>query len=114
MASPEERPIAEWMNPYIDLYLNEAKPVLLKSSSPPTDLWISSTGGPMSAQDVGVLIAQTTEQTIGIRISPHLFRAADATTAAEAAPNMPHLASALLGHKDTRITEEHYNRASSL
>jgi integrase len=68
----------------------------------------------MSARDVEVLIANVTEQTIGIRISPHLFRTADATTAAEAAPNMPHLASALLGHKDTRITEEHYNRASSL
>jgi hypothetical protein len=27
---------------------------------------------------------------------------------------MPHLASALLGHKHPRITEEHYNRSSSL
>jgi hypothetical protein len=69
MGSPEERPIPEWMNPYIDLYLNEARPVLLESSGPPTDaLWISSnTGGPMNAGDVGVLITQTTEQTIGTR-----------------------------------------------
>jgi len=116
MGSPEERPLPEWMNPYIDLYLNEARPVLLKSSGPPTDaLWISSnTGGRMNAGDAGVLITQTTEQTIGIRISPHLFRTADATTAAEARGDMPHLASALLGHKHPRVTEEHYNRASSL
>jgi integrase len=116
MGSPEERPVAEWMNPYIELYLNEARPVLLELSQPPTDaLWVSSnTGGPMSARDVGVLITQITEQTIGIGISPHLFRTVDATTAAEARGDMPHLASALLGHKHPRITEEHYNRASSL
>ena len=30
MRSPEERPIAEWMNPYIELYLNEARPILLE------------------------------------------------------------------------------------
>jgi hypothetical protein len=34
--------------------------------------------------------------------------------AAEAKSDMPHLASALLNHKHARITEEHYNRASSL
>ena len=45
-------------------------------------MWISSnTGESTNAGDVGVLITQTTEQTIGIGISPHLFRTADATTA---------------------------------
>jgi integrase len=116
MGNPEERPVAEWMNPYIDLYLNEARPVLLNPSKPPTDaLWVSSnTGNPLSGDDIGPLITQLTEQTIGIGISPHLFRTADATTAAEARGDMPHLASALLGHRNPRITEEHYNRASSL
>ena len=77
-------------------------------------MWITNTGEPMNAGDVGVIITQATERTIGIGISPHLFRAADAATAAEASGNMPHLASALLGHKHARVTEEHYNRASSL
>ena len=65
-------------------------------------------------ETVGVLITNITEQTIGIGISAHLFRTADATTPAEARGDMPHLASALLGHKHPRVTEEHYNRASSL
>lgn len=62
------------MNPYIELYLNEARPVLLKPSEVPTEaLWISSkTGGPMGAPDVGVLITQIAEQTIGRGISPSL------------------------------------------
>ena len=116
MKSPEERPIADWMNPYIELYLNEARSVLLRQSTAPADaLWISShKGRPMSGDDIGPLITQLTEQTIGIGISPHLFRTAGATTAAEARGDMPHLASALLGHKHPRITEEHYNRSSSL
>jgi integrase len=68
----------------------------------------------MAEHTVGSLVTQITRETVGIGISPHLFRTADATTAAEAAGDMPHLASALLGHKHPRVTEEHYNRASSL
>ena len=114
--SPEERPVATWMNASIDLYLNEARPVLLDPSKPPTKaLWVSShSGRPMKQRDVGKLISQLTEETIGVAISPHLFRTADATTAADAAGDMPHLASALLGHKNVPDTEEHYNRATSL
>jgi integrase len=116
MRSPEERPVPTWMNAYLDLYLNEARPVLLDPSKPPTNaLWVSShSRQAMKQRDVGKLISQLTEETIGVAISPHLFRTADATTAADARSDMPHLASALLGHKNQQITEEHYNRASSL
>jgi site-specific recombinase XerD len=116
MGGPEERPVAEWLESFVYLYLNEARPALLDPSMPPTDaLWISSeTRGPMAECTVGSLITQITRETIGIGISPHLFRTADATTAAVSAGDMPHLASALLGHTHPRVTEEHYNRASSL
>ena len=116
MRSPEERPVPTWMNAHIDLYLNKARPLLLgASNSPPNALWISShSRQPMKQRDVGKLITQLTEETIGVAISPHLFRTADATTAADARSDMPHLASALLNHKGPPITEKHYNRASSL
>jgi integrase len=112
----EERPIPVWLNPHIELYLKEARPILLIGSKHDTNaLWISTkTRGPMTGRKVGVLIARTTEETLGIAISPHLFRTADATTAADARGDMPYLASALLGHSHASITEEHYNRASSL
>jgi integrase len=116
MGSPEERPVPEWLNPYIDLYLNEARPVLLDPSLPPTDaLWISSvTRRPMTKRKVGSLITQITLETLGTPVSPHLFRTAGATTAAVSFGDFPHLAVALLGHKNPRVNEEHYNRASSL
>jgi integrase len=116
MRQPEEHPIAAWLNPYIDLYLNEARQILLAPSKPATNaLWISCrTRRPMTERKVGTLISRITQETIGLAISPHLFRTAGATTAADSRNDMPHLASALLGHKDPRVTEEHYNRASSL
>ena len=113
---PEERPLATWLNPFIELYLNEARPVLLAGSEKSTKvLWVSSnTRSPMTMQKVGSLITQTTRETLGVAISPHLFRTADATTAADATSDMPHFASALLGHGHSRITDEHYKRSSSL
>lgn len=68
----------------------------------------------MSAQDVGKLISQITGETLGLAISPHLFRTADATTAADAQSDMPYLASALLGHTHPKIADEHYKRNSIL
>ena len=113
---PEERPIADWLTPYIELYLNKSRPILLTGSQQKTDrLWISTvTRGPMTEQKLGSLITQITKQTLGIAISPHLFRTAGATTAADAKGDMPKLASALLGHTHPRITEENYIRASSI
>jgi integrase len=112
----EERPIALWLNPYINLYLDKARPVLLTGALQDTNaLWISSTTrGPITNRKIGSLISHITKETLGIAISPHLFRAIAATTAADARGDMPHLASALLGHSNSSITEEHYNRASSL
>jgi len=116
MKKPEERPVAEWINPYIELYLNETRPILLDGSRVDTNtLWISSkTRQPMTVRKVGSLITQITRETIGVGISPHLFRTADATTVAEACGDTPYLASALLGHPNPNITEEHYIRPSGL
>ena len=83
---PEERPVATWLNPYIELYLTEARPVLLTGAEQETQmLWISSTTRrPMTIRKVGSLISQLTRETLGIPISPHLFRTAAATTLADA------------------------------
>jgi integrase len=84
------------------------------SSDTITALWISRSGGPLTYDSVRRAITETTRVIIGVPVSPHLFRAAGATSAALHAPRSPHLASALLQHSDPRVTEEHYNRASSL
>jgi integrase len=69
----------------------------------------------MTVRKVGSLISQITLQTLGVAVSPHLFRTAGATTATFAAcTKMPHLASALLNHRDRRVTEQSYIRNTSV
>ena len=68
----------------------------------------------MSVWGMKETITQTTRRTLGVSVNPHLFRACAATAAALHASAYPYLASALLQHTDTVVTETHYNRASSL
>jgi integrase len=68
----------------------------------------------MSARSVSYVISAATLATIGVDVSPHLFRTSVASTAAAREFDNPHLASALLHHTDSRVTNAHYNRATSL
>jgi integrase len=112
---PEDRRVPAFLTPTLALYLQQSRPVLLRSRSATKALWISSqTGGPMTKKNLGTLVSKITLETIGVDVSPHLFRTAAASTAAVYGSNTPHLASALLNHTDPRVTEDHYNRASSL
>jgi integrase len=112
---PDERPIDELLTPFIERYLERFRPVLARSTIPPSALWIATTfGGPMSYVQVGRVIRLTTLATVGVEMSPHLFRTSAASTAATRCGENPHLASALRHHTDSRVTNEHYNRARSM
>jgi integrase len=112
--TPEEKRIRSFLTRHVELYL-EARTVLLAPNGETSTLWISSTTGvAFTRKNLGTLISKLTREAIGVDVSPHLFRTAAATTAAAYAPHLPYLASAVLGHADERITEEHYNRASSV
>jgi integrase len=111
---PDERPVPELLTSSIDLYVHETRRILLGPKPSTPALWISSTTGRrMTAKNLGTLISKVTHKTLGVDVSPHLFRAAAASTAATYGGGTPHLASAILNHTDPRITEEHYNRATS-
>jgi integrase len=111
----DERRVPDFLKPYVELYLSEARPALARPSAPTNALWISSVSGrPMIKKAVGTLVSKITFEALGVDVSPHLFRTAAASTAATYGGSLPHLASALLNHTDPRITEEHYNRATSM
>ncbi len=112
--SVEERPVPDFLNHAIDLYLKEARPLLIGSRTSTNSLWISSrTGQRYTTKNLGTLISKITLQTVGVDVSPHLFRTAAATTAAMYGGDNPHLASALLGHSDPRVTYENYVRGNT-
>ncbi len=113
--SVEERPVPDFLNRAIDLYLREARPVLIGSHPSTNSLWISSrTGQRYTTKNLGTLISKITLQTMGVDVSPHLFRTAAATTAAMYGGDNSHLASTLLGHSDQRVTYENYVRATTV
>jgi integrase len=68
----------------------------------------------MSYSAVELVITETTRLALGVAVSPHLFRACAATAIYTHAGDNPNLASGLLQHVDRRVTEEHYNRATSI
>ena len=111
----DERPIDELLKPAIDRYLTQYRPVLARTDNPPSALWLSSNdGAPMSYDAVESVIKATTVSTVGVDVSPHLFRTSAASTAATHGGDNPHLASALLHHTHPGVTNAHYNRATSL
>jgi integrase len=112
---PDERRVPELLYPAIDVYLGQSRPTLIGKASDTNALWISSrTGRAMTKKNLGTLISKNTLATVGVDVSPHLFRTAGVSTAAMLAGDLPHLGTALLGHTDPRIAEEHYRRVSSI
>ena len=111
----DERRVPEFMTEIIERYVDRYRPILLKKNMQESAFWISSTRGvQFTIKNMATLISKITEQTLGVDVSPHLFRMAAATTAAVYGTSAPYLASGVLGHRDERITEEYYNRARSL
>ena len=115
LSAPDERPVDELLTPVIDRYLDQHRRVLARTNNQPSALWLSSSNGmPMMGGSVRGVISATTLATVGVDVSPHLFRTSAASTAAILGGENPYLGSALLHHTDSRVTNEHYNRASSL
>jgi site-specific recombinase XerD len=111
----DERRVPGFLNSYVEAYLSQHRPILGRASELPSSLWLSSNDGTaMTYAGVEQVISATTQATLGVNVSPHLFRTSAATTAAMRGGATPHLASALLQHRDPLTTEAHYNRASSL
>jgi integrase len=111
----DERPVDDMLNSSTDRYLSEYQPVLARSNTPSSALWLSSNdGAPMSYGGVERVIKATTAATVGVDVSPHLFRTSAASTVAIRGGDNLHLGSALLNHTNRTVTDEHYNRASSL
>lgn len=112
---PDERRLDETLTPALDNYLRLYRPLLARGATHLDALWLSSDKGlPMTYHSVAGTIANTTRAAIGIELNPHSFRTSAASSAAIYAARSPHLGSALLHHRDPRVTEQNYNRASSL
>lgn len=110
----DERQVPEFVTEIVNKYIDVHRPVLCRGIEH-SSLWVSSTTGrQMTTKNLATLISKLTREMLGVDVSPHLFRTAGASTAAIYGGKLPYLASALLGHRDKRVTEEHYNFSTSL
>lgn len=111
----DERPVDESLTPIIDRYLDQHRPALARSNNAPSALWLSANHGTRIAdKHLADVIRKTTLSTVGVKLSPHLFRTSGASTAAVHGGDNPYLASALLHHTHPSVTNAHYNRATCL
>jgi site-specific recombinase XerD len=94
----DERPVPEELTDSIERYLQIYRPVLAGGKPETIALWLAIDGDSMSYASMGELITETTRMTIGVAVSPHLFRTAGVTTLATRAGDKPHAGSALLHH----------------
>ncbi len=112
---PDERRIDNLIAPSLEMYLRKYRPLLEGRHAKSNGLWLSSlNGNPMTYHAVADAVTRSAGEATAVAVSPHMFRTAAASSAAVHAGYSPHLASALLHHRDRRVTEERYNRASSL
>jgi site-specific recombinase XerD len=101
--------------PFIDRYFDKYRPLLLRPDSPQSALWLSSRHGTrLTEKYIAHLIRAKTLSTVGVKVTPHLFRTSTASAAALHCGENPYLGSSILHHTDPRVTNDHYNRATSL
>lgn len=107
----DERSIDGYLATKIDAYLAEYR---LPKEATEAALWIGRNGKSLSYDGVERIITETCRRSLGISVSPHMFRSCGASTAYLGASDSPGLAAALLQHTDPRVTERYYNRARSV
>jgi site-specific recombinase XerD len=110
----DERPVPAELTKAIERYLKVYRPILARGEVRSDALWMAWDGKPMSCASVAETITETTRMTIGVSVSPHLFRTAAATTLATRAGDKPHVGGAILHHRPGPVTQQHYNRSSCM
>src|SRR5438874_3854454 len=101
----------------IESYLECYRPLLVVRSTPPVAgnaLWISFTGKPLTAKEMGKVISRITKRELGRALNPRLFRKIVPTELAIHDPEHVGVAQPLLSHADYRTTQRAYNLGRAL
>jgi integrase len=106
-------PLPAILTPYLDTWINEWRPVLLKDQDIDT-LWIGIRGGPIYERGIYERIRRTTKAVFGDAINPHLFRDIAVTSVIDLTPENIGITAPLLGHINPKTTEEHYMHANQM
>ena len=113
----ERRPhiaiLPDWCTPRIDRYIQLYRPFFRNVRST-SRLWLSQRGLPLSEISLYRSVVKRTRHAFGKPISPHLIRSCLATTMAVHHGPQIGLATTVLHHQSSKVTERHYNRAKMI
>ena len=104
MRTPIEEPLPDDLIPYLEAFLRNSRPVLLRQAKKfggaPTHrrLWVDSFGNPMKEGTLRNLIKRYTRKEFGTAVWPHLFRDCLLTSVAVDQPDLMRIGATLLGH----------------
>ena len=101
--------------PLLRRYIEDVRPWFMTRGPLRHDfLWVDERGAPFEDNYFGAKIAKLTTRLTGVRVSPHLFRDAAATTLSRTSPPARALIRPVLAHSSSGTAERHYIQAGSL
>lgn len=110
-----ETEVPQLLTPLLRLYLTEVRPWLMSRGKFTHDtLWVNIFGQPIQANYAGMRIGNVTKKLTGVRVSPHLFRDAAATTLSRISPQSASLIKPILAHSGFATAERHYIKAGTI
>jgi integrase/recombinase XerD len=115
MGQPWDAQVPDMLLPLLRKYITEVRPWLLERLGKNHNfLWVTNKGDPFTNGYIGVRIAVAMVEASGVRVSPHLFRDAAATTLARKSPQSARLIKPVLAHSCTETSEDYYIHAGAI
>ncbi|MBI6630365.1 tyrosine-type recombinase/integrase [Pontibaca salina] len=112
---PWETSVPPQVAPVLRHYIENVRPALLARGNMAHDfLWVGKKGEILDQNHVGSRIGDVTLRLTGVRIPPHLFRDAAATTLARLSPQSARLIPPVLAHSGFQTAERHYIQAQTI
>jgi integrase len=109
---PIEFRLSQKLSTRIDHYLSQFRPCI-HAASKHSSIWASAKGGGLSSNAIYELICSHTQQELGVRMNPHLFRHASASFWSRQDPQNILGVKDLLGQTSFATTQRHYITAQS-
>ena len=112
---PWDAEVPAAVEPLLRRYLDEVRPwFMTRGNQHHPFLWVKLRGTTFHVNDFGNKIGNITERLIGIRVPPHFFRDAAATTLSRLSPNAAKLIRPVLAHTSFGTAERHYIHAQTI
>jgi integrase len=112
---PWEAEAPKAVEPLLRRYIEEVRPwFMARGNQRHSFLWVKLRGTPFDVGNFGNQIGDITLQLTGVRVPPHFFRDAAATTLSRLSPDAARLIRPILPHTSAGTAERHYIHAQTI